>query len=112
MDKDKLAQLGVDYEMAVKRFAGNEKLYEKYLDRFKDDEHLRDADSAMERQDYQEVLEQIHAFKGVFGTLGMDDLYEKSQVVVSAIRAGDTSHLEEQMKDVHVEYDKIMKYYE
>ena len=31
MDKEKLKAYGVDYENAVKRFAGNEALYEKFL---------------------------------------------------------------------------------
>ena len=31
MDKEKLKAYGVDYENAVKRFAGNEALYERFL---------------------------------------------------------------------------------
>lgn len=111
MDKEKLQQLNVDYEMAIKRFAGNEKLYEKYLEKFKDDRHLEEADKAMSARDYQGVLEQIHALKGVSGTLGMDSIFEKTQVVVSAICAGKFAELEKQMADIHEEYDKIMEYY-
>ena len=36
MDKEKLKAYGVDYENAVKRFAGNEALYEKILEKADD----------------------------------------------------------------------------
>ena len=37
MDKEKLKAYGVDYENAVKRFAGNEALYEKFLKKLTED---------------------------------------------------------------------------
>ena len=40
MDKEKLKAYGVDYENAVKRFAGNEALYEKFLKKLTEDDHL------------------------------------------------------------------------
>ena len=43
MDKDALERVEIDYENAIRRFAGNEALYEKYLYRFKDDEHLQEC---------------------------------------------------------------------
>lgn len=111
MDKEKLRRLGVDYELAIKRFAGNEELYERYLNKFQEDTHLQEADAALERQEYQTVLEQIHAFKGITGSLGMDELYAKAQILVSSIRANQLGHCKDQLLDVHTEYDKIMEYY-
>ena len=40
MDKEKLKAYGVDYENAVKRFAGNEALYERFLKKLTEDDHL------------------------------------------------------------------------
>ena len=90
MDKEKLKAYGVDYENAVKRFAGNEALYEKFL----------------KKERYEDVLEAVHALKGVAGTLGMTELFQAASVVVASIRKNEISHLQEQMAKVHTEFEK------
>ena len=47
MDKEKLKAYGVDYENAVKRFAGNEALYERFLKKLTEDDHLAIGEQAM-----------------------------------------------------------------
>ncbi len=55
MDKEKLKAYGVDYENAVKRFAGNEALYEKFLKKLTEDDHLAIGEQAMKEERYDEV---------------------------------------------------------
>ena len=50
MDKEKLKAYGVDYENAVKRFAGNEALYEKFLKKLTEDDHLAIGEQAMKKK--------------------------------------------------------------
>ena len=69
MDKEKLKAYGVDYENAVKRFAGNEALYERFLKKLTEDDHLAIGEQAMKEERYEDVLEAVHALKGVAGTL-------------------------------------------
>lgn len=57
MDKEKLKAYGVDYENAVKRFAGNEALYEKFLKKLTEDDHLAIGEQAMKEERYEDVLE-------------------------------------------------------
>ena len=76
MDKEKLKAYGVDYENAVKRFAGNEALYEKFLKKLTEDDHLAIGEQAMKEERYEDVLEAVHALKGVAGTLGMTELFQ------------------------------------
>ena len=40
MDKDRLCDAGIDYTSAMKYFAGNEAMFEKYLIKFKDDKNM------------------------------------------------------------------------
>ena len=101
MDKEKLKAYGVDYENAVKRFAGNEALYEKFLKKLTEDDHL-----AMKEERYEDVLEAVHALKGVAGTLGMTELFQAASEVVASIRKNEISHLQEQMAKVHTEFEK------
>lgn len=106
MEKEKLKSYGIDYENAVKRFAGKEALYEKFLNKFTEDNHLEIGEKALLDGNYPDVLEAVHALKGVAGTLGMMDLFYASSAVVSAIRNDDTGNLEDLMKKVREEYDK------
>ena len=99
MDKEKLKAYGVDYENAVKRFAGNEALYEKFLKKLTEDDHLAIGEQAMKEERYEDVLEAVHALKGVAGTLGMTEL-------LASIRKNEISHLQEQMAKVHTEFEK------
>ena len=63
MDKEKLKAYGVDYENAVKRFAGNEALYERFLKKLTEDDHLAIGEQAMKEERYEDVLEAVHALK-------------------------------------------------
>ena len=100
MNKEKLKAYGVDYENAVKRFAGNEALYERFLKKLTEDNHLAIGEQAMKEERYEDVLEAVHALKGVAGTLGMTELFQAASVVVASIRKNEISHLQEQMAKV------------
>ena len=106
MDKERLKSYGIDYENAVKRFAGNEALYEKFLKKFGEDDHLQSGEQALKEQRYEDAMEAVHALKGVAGTLGMTTLFLASSKVVASIRKNETSHLNEQMEQVRIEFEK------
>ena len=55
MDKEKLKAYGVDYENAVKRFAGNEALYEKFLKKLTEDDHLAIGEQAMKENEEKSI---------------------------------------------------------
>lgn len=109
MNKEKLKAYGVDYENAVKRFAGNEALYERFLKKLTEDNHLAIGEQAMKEERYEDVLEAVHALKGVAGTLGMTELFQAASVVVASIRKNEISHLQEQMAKVHTEFEKPVR---
>jgi len=93
MDKEKLKAYGVDYENAVKRFAGNEALYEKFLKKLTEDDHLAIGEQAMKEERYEDVFRAVHALKGVAGTLGMTELFQAASEVVASIRKNEINPL-------------------
>lgn len=97
MDENMLRAAGIDYDAALARFVGKRAIYEKYLAKFLEDEHARDAALAYEKGDLNEMLEQTHALKGVAGTLGMTRLYEVSSEIVRALRNNETNGLAEKL---------------
>lgn len=108
MDKEKLILAGIDYDNALRRFAGKEVLYEKYLVKFKEDNHLELALEAKEKENYEEMLKAIHTMKGVVGTLGMTALFQACAVVVNAIRAKELDNMDELVENVKKEHAKMI----
>lgn len=108
MNKEKITAVGIDYNKTLERFADNEKLFEKFLLRYKEDTHYQEGKAAFEKGDYQEVLKQIHALKGVTGTLGMEALYEAASHVVEIIRGKEQGDLQEAMEQLEKEQENIL----
>lgn len=109
---EKLSANGIDIDCVVERFSGNLEIYEKYLYRFQNDTHMDYIKEAMEEKDYQKVLEHAHAMKGVTGTLGMNELYQKCSEVVSLVRKEEMDSLPEAVEQMNMAYQKIMHIYE
>lgn len=98
MDLEKLEQNGINCTDGLQRFVGRQNLYEKYLIQFLSDSHLSDALTAWQKQDNQELLEQVHALKGLAGTLGLTAVYEESKLIVQMLRDGKVETLDEHME--------------
>lgn len=107
MDREVLKRAGIDYDAALARFVGKQELYERFLQKFLEDEHIADAAEAFADGNLAEVLEQVHALKGIAGTLGMVVLYEKSAEVVSNLRNQETEALAEKMDGLQAECSRI-----
>lgn len=99
----------INYEEGVKRFSGNQALYEKYLIRFLEDTHLADGQNAFREKDYQEMMMQMHPLKGMAGTLGMNRLFLACDEVVKALRQEQESGLKPRMEHVEQEYQQVIE---
>lgn len=107
MDEVTLRQAGIDYDAALARFVGKKTIYEKYLMKFLEDTHAQDALNAYEQRDYEELLEQTHALKGVAGTLGMTDLYDAAAEIVHDLRCDNREELDEKLAHMMAEQKRI-----
>lgn len=112
LDKKRLSAAGIDVEGALERFAGNVEIYEKYLNRFQTDTHMAAVEDAMKNGNYQKVLEEAHAMKGMTGTLGMDELFSACSDVVTAVRNSQEDSLPELVEHMKFEFDRVMSVYQ
>ena len=107
MDENALRAAGIDYDAALARFMGKQAIYEKYLGKLPEDAHMDAAWAALEQQDEAELLEQVHAIKGLTGTLGITGLFEQSAAIVALLRAGTREELQEKMTSLKQEWDRV-----
>ena len=101
MDENALRAAGIDYDAALARFMGKQAIYEKYLRKLPEDAHMDAAWTALE------LLEQVHAIKGLTGTLGITGLFEQSAAIVALLRAGTREGLQEKMTSLKQEWDRV-----
>lgn len=108
MNKEILIAANVDYENGIKRFAGNEALYEKYLLKFKEDVHYEAVVTAFETGDFDTLLKEAHTLKGVAGTLGLIDIYQNCTDIVIALRGERTEQVPEMIGLLQDAYKKTI----
>lgn len=108
MNREALEQAGVDYAAGLQHFAGKEELYRKYLLKFREDTHVKEAQAALEKEDYKEVLEQIHALKGLCGTLGFSPLFVRTSGMVADLCRGDHRELSSRISELEREQEGLL----
>lgn len=67
---------GFNVDEAMKRFMNNEKLWTKFLKKFKADTSYENLVKAMEEKDQKSAFEAAHTLKGITGNLAMNRLHE------------------------------------
>lgn len=84
-----LKNVGVEVEDAVRRFSGNEALYEKFLGRFLKDDTYEKVQKAFAEGNKEEALAAAHTLKGVSANLGLSGLFKICSEMVVRIREDD-----------------------
>lgn len=86
---DALRDMGMDTQAALRRFAGNAALYERFLLKFPADDSFRRTGDALRAGDWDAMLDAAHTLKGVAGNLGLTPLYLAAAQIVASLRAAD-----------------------
>lgn len=84
--KRQLKESGADVETTLKRFMGNEAIYQKFLGKFPDDPNYVNLGKNLEEGAFEKAYECAHALKGVVGNLGLTPIFEKVSTLVEELR--------------------------
>lgn len=104
----RLQEAGVDVAGSVNRFSGNEALYLRFVERFREDETYSQLCRAYQKGDHEQLLTAAHTLKGVAANLGMNALSDVCAGLVRKLRAGETDVLEEVYGEVARQYKVIV----
>lgn len=99
-----LKEAEVDVEGALRRFANNSGLYERFLLKFLEDPNFSQIKTSVEKHDMDAMLIAAHTLKGVSSNLGMNRLYRACSDMVSSIREGDAEKAEALYPEVENAY--------
>ena len=84
--RQQLEECGADVETTLKRFMGNDAIYQKFLGKFPGDPNYAKLGTNIEAGAFEEAYKCAHALKGVVGNLGLTPIYEKVSTLVEELR--------------------------
>ena len=86
MEKDMLAQYGIDYEKGLKNCMGNPIFYQKIMTMFLADTNFPRAKAAWEYQDQSVLFACLHELKGISGNAALTELYQATVPLLELTR--------------------------
>lgn len=100
---------GVDYDAFLQRMMGKEPLIEKYIGIFMADSTYAELELAMAAQDLDTIAFKAHSLKGIAQNLNFEKLGTLCMNLISSVRSGDTSDLNQLFEQLKDEYVCIIK---
>ena len=92
MNREKLMAAGIDYASGLNRFGGSDRLYEKYLIKFFEDDIFDTLCAQMAQNDYANAARSAHALKGTAGNLSVESLFQTVSQLVELLRNESERH--------------------
>lgn len=93
--KNALKEAGADVETTVRRFMGNEAMYEKFLKKLLDNPNFDNLNVNMEAKNYEEAYKDAHTLKGVAANLGLDPVQKSTSDLVEELRGKKNEEVDE-----------------
>ena len=93
-----------DYEDVLGRMMRSEKMVQKFVLKFLNDQSYETLVRSMEEEKYEEAFRAAHTIKGVGQNLGFTKLYQSSHEMTEALRNKETGRAEELLARVELDY--------
>lgn len=103
-----LQMAGVNMELVMSRFMGNEMLYIKFLKRFIEDESFKNMQSEFKQGQLDGAFEAAHTLKGLISNLGLDGIMCSISPITETLRAGSDEGVRELMEQAGKEYQIVV----
>lgn len=84
--RQQLEECGADVETTLKRFMGNDAIYQKFLGKFPNDPNYANLGTNLEAGAFEEAYKCAHALKGVVGNLGLTPIFDRVSELVDELR--------------------------
>ncbi len=108
--KRSLVENGADVENTIKRFMGNEAMYEKFLKKFLDNSNYSGLEENIEAGNYEEAFKCAHTLKGVSANLGLDPIYKASSDLTEEFRGKTNEEVnKERVQEIWQELQRVYK---
>jgi len=108
--KQRLVENGADVENTIKRFMGNEAMYEKFLKKFVDNSNYTGLEENLLSGNYGEAFKCAHTLKGVSANLGLEPIFKAASELTEEFRGkADEDVNRERVQEIWQELQKVYK---
>lgn len=107
--KEMYRELGSDWDAVIGRFAGNEGLLRKFVNKFKDDVTYDSLVKVVDTHDYEQILLHSHTLKGVALNLGFDNLGKAAAKIVTNVREKNFEDIPDNFEILKCEHEMVLK---
>lgn len=109
--KEKLVEIGVEYDEVLKRFMGKEDFYLRMLKKFLDDKNYDGLKQAVEQKNWPEAFTYAHTVKGLCGNLGLGGLLDYVVPLTEEVRSEpyNEENIMNYMSNVSAAYEKTVE---
>jgi len=104
---EKLGAHGIDTQMALSRFAGDEALYEMCFNMLLEDPSFTALGTYITNKNYDEAFNAGHTLKGVTGNLELNAMYSVISAIVESLRSKQYDDLDTQYAAIMAEYEAL-----
>jgi len=104
---EKLGAHGINTQMALSRFAGDEALYEMCFHMLLEDPSFAALGTHITEKNYEEAFNAGHTLKGVTGNLELNALYAVISTIVESLRNKQYENLDTQYTAIMAEYEAL-----
>lgn len=105
--KTRLTEAGVNLASAMQRFMNNEKMVEKYLNRFLTEKSYQELVEALNNHDVELAARAAHTLKSVCGTLGFEKMQEQVVSLESDIKNDNWEAAVQMMPEIESEFKRL-----
>lgn len=101
--------IGGDYEGVLGRLMRNEKMVQKFVLKFLNDQSYETLIRAMEEENYEEAFRAAHTIKGVGQNLGFTKLFSSAGQLSEALRNGFTPEAPALAEEMKADYQQTVE---
>lgn len=101
--------IGVEYDIIVERFCGDENMLSMFVCSFPEDPTYQNLVNAVEKLNNFEIENYAHALKGLSANLAFIKLQSACAQVVNCVRQNKADKIPENFGEVKIEYENIVK---
>lgn len=107
--KQRLIDVGVNFNSGVNRFMNKEEIYIKFLKRIDGDENFGVLRQKIDEGDAEGAFAAAHTIKGVCANLSIDGINAIVNPMVEILRSGSLENVEPMMQEVERVYADVVK---
>ena len=106
--RSELSAVGLDSVLMIEKFMDSEEMFLKYFKKFfsSSDSVVAELKTAVEAENYDEIISKAHALKGMAGNIGLNGVFVPAKDIVDDLRMEIYISYKQDFEELYAAYNK------